>query len=109
MNLSSLSRQLEAGGATMPLTLVAPEKFSATPSEERVVEHLDQRINTGAGVSAGIDMALRVSELLVDDIAAKTMQLAIEHCQQPSFASRLLSRVDDDVIERLALYVEDKA
>src|ERR1700683_3397691 len=33
---------------------------------ERVVEHLPQRIITAAGVSSGIDMALRLVELLVD-------------------------------------------
>ena len=36
------------------------------PTSERVVEHLDERIITAAGVSSGIDMALRLVELLVD-------------------------------------------
>jgi hypothetical protein len=61
-----------------------------------------------AGVFAGIDMALRLSELLVDNIAAKTVQLAIELCEQPPFAGGALSKVDDDVIKQLALYAEDK-
>ncbi len=41
----------------------------ATPPQ-RVVEHLPQRIITAAGVSSGIDMALRLVELLVDRQAA---------------------------------------
>jgi transcriptional regulator GlxA family with amidase domain len=44
--------------------------FGATPAPERVVEHLDRRIITAAGVSAGIDMALRLTELLADRTAA---------------------------------------
>src|SRR6201999_4507274 len=38
---------------------------------DRVVEHLPQRIITAAGVSSGIDMALRLVELLVDRDAAQ--------------------------------------
>ena len=41
----------------------------------RVVEHLPQRIITAAGVSSGIDMALRLVELLVDREAAQASQL----------------------------------
>ena len=55
------------------------EEQGAIATGTRVVEHLDQRIITAAGVSSGIDMALRLSELLVDDIAAKAMQLMIEY------------------------------
>jgi transcriptional regulator GlxA family with amidase domain len=43
----------------------------ATPTPERVIEHLDRRIITAAGVSAGIDMALRLTELLADQTAHK--------------------------------------
>lgn len=86
----------------------ALEKLGAIPTEQRVVEHLEQRIITSAGVSSGIDMALRISELLIDDVAAKAMQLAIEYDPQPPFDAGALSKVDDEVIERLAIYVEDK-
>ena len=33
----------------------------AEPTAQRVVEHLDGRIITAAGVSSGIDMALRLT------------------------------------------------
>ena len=42
------------------------EALGAVPTPERVVEHLDHRMITSAGVSSGIDMALRLVELLVD-------------------------------------------
>ena len=45
--------------------------WRATPTAERVVEHLHRRIITAAGVSAGIDMALRLTELLAGRTAAQ--------------------------------------
>ena len=45
-----------------------------TPTPDRVVEHLDQRIITAAGVSSGIDTALRLVEILFDRIAAEACQ-----------------------------------
>lgn len=57
----------------------------AIPTAQRVVEHLDQRIITAAGVSSGIDMALRLVELLVDRTAAEAAQLMVEYDPQPPF------------------------
>jgi transcriptional regulator GlxA family with amidase domain len=42
----------------------------AEPTADRVVEHRDERIITAAGVSSGIDMALRLTEWLADRTAA---------------------------------------
>ena len=61
------------------------EAHGAIATAERVVEHLDQRIITAAGVSSGIDMALRLVELLVDRTAAEAAQLMIEYDPQPPF------------------------
>ena len=63
------------------------EAFGARYSPERVVEHLPERIITAAGVSAGIDMALRLVELLVDRQAAEASQLMIEYDPAPPFDS----------------------
>ncbi len=61
---------------------------------ERVVEHLPQRIVTAAGVSSGIDMALRLVELLFDSEAAQAAQLIIEYDPQPPFDSGSLAKAD---------------
>jgi transcriptional regulator GlxA family with amidase domain len=61
---------------------------------ERVVEHLPERIITAAGVSSGIDMALRLVELLVDREAAQACQLLIEYDPQPPFDSGALAKAD---------------
>jgi len=83
-------------------------KRGAEPTGTRVVEHLDERIITAAGVSAGIDMALRLSELLVDDIAAQAMQLELEYDPQPPFDAGALTKAFPDVKERLMEYLQEK-
>ena len=80
------------------------ERLGATPVPTRVVEHLDRRIITAAGVSSGIDMALRLVELLVDDVAAKASQLMIEYDPQPPFDAGAVDKVDDVVMERVVEY-----
>jgi transcriptional regulator GlxA family with amidase domain len=84
------------------------EQYGAIPTGQRVVEHLDRRIITAAGVSSGIDMALRLSELLVDDVAAQAMQLMIEYDPQPPFDAGHLDRAGDAVIERVVEYAAVK-
>jgi transcriptional regulator GlxA family with amidase domain len=76
----------------------------AEPSATRVVEHLDRRIITAAGVSSGIDMALRLVELLVDSTAAQAAQLMIEYDPQPPFDSGAVHKSDDIVMTRVIEY-----
>ncbi|MCW1957212.1 MAG: DJ-1/PfpI family protein [Mycobacterium sp.] len=64
---------------------------------QRVVEHLPQRIITAAGVSSGIDMALRLVELLVDRQAAEASQLMIEYDPQPPFDCGSLAKAPESV------------
>ena len=79
-------------------------KYGATPVGERVVEHLDRRIITAAGVSSGIDMALRLVELLVDRTAAEAAQLMIEYDPQPPFDAGAVDKAGDDVMTRVIEY-----
>ncbi len=83
-------------------------KLGAVPTEKRVVEHLDQRIITAAGVSSGIDMALRLSELLVDADAARAMQLWIEYDPQPPFDAGSVAKAGDAPMARVIEYTRDK-
>lgn len=79
-------------------------RLGAVPSPDRVVEHLDERVITAAGVSSGIDMALRLVELLVDETAARAAQLMIEYDPQPPFDAGALEKVDDAVVTRVVEY-----
>lgn len=83
-------------------------KLGAEPTGERVVEHVDDRIITAAGVSSGIDMALRLAELLVDDTAAKAMQLMVEYDPQPPFDAGRVDKAGDEVMARLIEYAQTK-
>ena len=80
------------------------EKHGASATGQRVVEHLDRRIITAAGVSSGIDMAIRLVELLVDAEAAQAAQCMIEYDPQPPFDAGAPDKVDDAVMTRLIEY-----
>ncbi len=77
----------------MPRT--SSDSLGAVYTPQRVVEHLPQRIITAAGVSSGIDMALRLVELLVDRQAAEASQLMIEYDPQPPFDSGALDKASE--------------
>ncbi|OBI87369.1 DJ-1/PfpI family protein [Mycobacterium asiaticum] len=77
-------------------------KLGARYVPERVVEHLPRRIITAAGVSSGIDMALRLVELLVDREAAQAIQLLIEYDPQPPFDVGSVAKADDATRARAA-------
>lgn len=58
-------------------------RFGATYSGERITEH--GKLITAAGVSAGIDMGLRLCELLAGREAAQAAQLGMEYDPAPPF------------------------
>jgi putative intracellular protease/amidase len=82
------------------------EAHGARPVASRVVEHLDERLITAAGVSSGIDMALRIVELVVDRTAAQAAQLMIEYDPQPPFDCGSLAKADDAILSRVIDYAQ---
>jgi putative intracellular protease/amidase len=78
--------------------------FGAKPTPERVVEVPEARIITAGGVSSGIDMALRLVELLTDRITAEAVQLWTEYDPQPPFDSGAPHKASEVVRERAAAY-----
>ncbi|MGW4731060.1 DJ-1/PfpI family protein [Streptomyces shenzhenensis] len=72
--------------------------LGAVATEARLVEHLDQRIVTAAGVSAGIDMALRLAEILTDRKTAEAMQLIMEYDPQPPFDAGSVAKAGPEVV-----------
>jgi len=67
----------------MSLELLA--RFGATPTRERVV--IDRNRITGAGVTAGIDLALVIAAQLFGEQTAQEIQLGIEYDPAPLFSS----------------------
>ena len=82
------------------------EAHGAVPTAQRVVEHLERRIITAAGVSAGIDMALALVARLVDRTAGEAAQLMIEYDPQPPFDTGAVARAGEAVLNRVAAYAE---
>jgi putative intracellular protease/amidase len=76
---------------------------------QRVVEHLPQRIITAAGVSSGIDMALRLVELLIGRDAAEASQLMIEYDPEPPFDSGDLGKASEATRELAVEFYKTRA
>ena len=71
--------------------------LGARPVPERVVER--GKMITAAGVSAGIDMGLRLAELLAGPEAAQAVQLAIEYDPQPPFDAGSPEKAPAEVVD----------
>lgn len=71
----------------------------ATPTSERVV--VQGRVMTAAGVSAGIDMALRLVAEEAGDQLAQAAQLAIEYDPQPPFDAGSPERAPSSIVDLL--------
>lgn len=67
-------------------------QFGATPVAERVV--VEGKVITAAGVSAGIEMALRLAALEAGEAEARALQLTIEYDPQPPFDSGSPEKAD---------------
>lgn len=79
----------------------ALESYGARYTRQRVVEQPGGVI-TAAGVSSGIDMALRLAELIAGRVAAEAFQLAIEYDPQPPFDSGSYAKASDEAKAYLA-------
>lgn len=72
------------------------DRLGATYVPERWVE--DGRYLTGAGVSAGIDTALRLAAILTNDDLARAVQLGLEYDPHPPHGGIDWSHVDRDML-----------
>jgi transcriptional regulator GlxA family with amidase domain len=72
------------------------EQVGARPTGRRVVEQ--GKIITAAGVSAGIDMALRLAAHVAGDQIAQAIQLGIEYDPQPPFDAGSPEKAPADVV-----------
>jgi putative intracellular protease/amidase len=72
-------------------------ELGAEPVAERVVE--DGKIVTGAGVSAGIDMALTLAARIAGDKVAQAIQLGIEYDPAPPFDAGSPDKAPADLVD----------
>ena len=73
-------------------------EFGAIPIDERVV--VDGKFVSAAGITAGLDGALRVAALLRGDDVARQIQLAIEYQPEPPFQSGSPKTAPAHVLEK---------
>jgi len=69
----------------------------AIPVAQRIVEH--DRIMIGAGVSAGIDMALLLVARMTHENVARAIQLGIEYDPQPPFDAGTPVKAGPELVE----------
>jgi transcriptional regulator GlxA family with amidase domain len=74
--------------------------YGARPTEQRVV--FQGKIVTGAGVSAGIDLALSLVDALVGPEMAQAIQLGIEYDPQPPHDSGAPSKASPTIRDAVA-------
>lgn len=72
-------------------------KYGANAVNERYVQ--DGKILTSAGVSAGIDMSLKLVQLIKSETLAKALQLAIEYDPAPPFNSGSPAKASNELVE----------
>jgi transcriptional regulator GlxA family with amidase domain len=71
--------------------------YGAKPTEQRVV--VQGKVVTGAGVSAGIDMALTLVAEIWGTEVAQAVQLGIEYDPQPPFDAGSPSKAPADILQ----------
>jgi transcriptional regulator GlxA family with amidase domain len=79
------------------LHLETLRQYGAEPTTERVVEQ--GRVITAAGVSSGIDMALRLVQLELGDEMAQAVQLSIEYDPQPPVDAGSPEKAPPELVE----------
>jgi transcriptional regulator GlxA family with amidase domain len=71
--------------------------LGAVPVPDRVVRH--GKIMTAAGVSSGIDMALRLVQAIYGEEAAQAVQLGIEYDPEPPFDAGAPEKAPPPIVE----------
>jgi transcriptional regulator GlxA family with amidase domain len=79
------------------LALDALRDYGVVPVSERVVEQ--GKVMTAAGVSAGIDMALRLAAKIAGPELAQGIQLGIEYDPDPPFTGGSIQSAPEAIVE----------
>jgi len=79
--------------------LDALNRYDAIPVTERYIR--EGKIITSAGVSAGMDMSLKLAELLTNVQTAQAIQLAIEYDPDPPFQAGSPETAPEEIVEML--------
>ncbi len=81
-------------------------EFGAIPTSERVVR--EGKVITAAGVSSGIDMALRLVALEAGDMMAQAIQLAIEYDPDPPYDCGSIQKAPKELADMVRMFFEQR-
>jgi len=73
------------------------KKYDAEPVKERYV--IEGKIITSAGVSAGIDMSLKLVQLIGSESLSKLIQLSMEYDPSPPFDAGSPEKISKELLE----------
>jgi len=97
LGAAGLLRRRRAGSHWMSREML--RSFGAEPIDERTV--VDGNLITSGGVTAGIDLALRVVAEIAGREAAEAIQLAIEYDPRPPFDAGSPHRARPDLVQQV--------
>ncbi len=97
LGAAGLLRRRRAGSHWMSREML--RSFGAEPVDERTV--IDGNVVTGGGVTAGIDLALRVVAEIAGRDTAEAIQLAIEYDPRPPFDAGSPHRARQDLVQQV--------
>ena len=104
LGAAGLLRGRRAGGHWQARDLLA--QFGAIVSDERLT--IDGNIFTSGGVTAGIDMAIRVAAEVAGDASAQQIQLQIEYDPEPPFKSGTPFTAPPEIVQRALAATADR-
>jgi len=102
---TGLLKDKEATSHWKPINLL--KDFGVIPKNERIVKQ--GKYITAAGVSAGIDMALYLSDKIVGETETKAIQLVIEYDPNPIYDSGSFSKATNEVIKMAEIKLANDA
>ena len=102
---TGLLKGKEATSHWKPINLL--NDFGVIPKNERIVKQ--GKYITAAGVSAGIDMALFLSNEIVGEIETKAIQLFIEYDPDPIYDSGNITKASNQVIKMAEIKLAKEA
>lgn len=81
-------------------------EFGAIPTSERVVR--EGKVITAAGVSSGIDMALRLAALVSGEMMAQAIQLGIEYDPDPPYNVGSVKKAPKELVALVRSFFEQR-
>jgi len=104
LGAAGLLRGRRSGGHWQARDLLS--KFGAIVSEDRMT--VDGNIYTSGGVTAGIDMAIRVAAEIAGEDTAKQIQLQIEYDPEPPFNAGTPFVAPQEIIDRARAVTQER-